>query len=163
MSEPTTAGTSARPLWLACLAGWLVPATIAWIVVLVWLDIDNARLDDGHMFEGDGAVRPPAAFTSAWLQDAATIYARLTIGALAFAIPLALLGPLLERRSKTARRGWLLAGIAAMAPLAAALTAFALQSRAPGPTGEFFALLVLLLCLGAAGGAAAHRVRRKRR
>ena len=152
-----------RPLWLACLAGWLVPATIAWIVVLIWLDIDNARLDDAHMFEGDGAVRPPAAFTSAWLRDAATIYFRLAVGALAFAIPLAVLGPLLERRSATARRAWLLAGIAAMGPLAAALTALTLQSRAPAPAGQYLTLLILLGLLGAAGGAAAHRVRRDRR
>jgi len=164
MSELTIAGEAkpGRPLWLAWLAGWLVPVTIGWILVLVLIEIDNARLDSVDAFEGDGVVRPPSPFTFEWLENAATAYVRMAIFALAYALPLLFLLARLARRTHRAS-AWALAGLAAMTLPAAALTAFVLLDARATLSLQYVAALLILAVLGLAGGGTARLVRHEGR
>ena len=162
MSDPSITAQRGRPgpPWLAALGGWLTATTLGWIALLVYLEYDNRRLDEGHMFEGDGAVRPPALFTGDWLQDAVVIYSRMALIALAYAVPLLLVIVWLERRSRRSLGAWLLGGLAAMAPLILAWQIIVLLS--PHPAWSIFVLPSLLLAIfGMIGGSVARRVRRR--
>jgi hypothetical protein len=101
MSEGPTACRSepTRLPWLACLSGWLTSTALGWLALLIFIELDNARLDEGHAFEDDAAVPPPALFSSEWLQNAALAYPKLLVVALVYAIPLLLLIARLERRA----------------------------------------------------------------
>ena len=162
MSEAEIACTSEprRPLWLAWLAGWVTPVTLGWVMLLVFLEHDNARLDEGHAFEADNAVRPPALFTPDWLENAALAHPKLLLVGLAYAIPLIFLIALLERRAERSAIDWCLAGAVAALPLCAAwLVLAAVLPPHPVPWTEFLIPPLILAFLGVAGGAAARLVR----
>jgi hypothetical protein len=156
-AKPSGGGGTRRRLWKAGLAGHVVMTTIVWATILVWLAYDNARLDEGHAFEAEGAVRPPDPFTADWLANAGLAYGRIALVALAYAIPLMLFLPHFER----ARPGGsgALPGAAAAMPLALAWTTIAALSAHVIPWGTFAGPALLLLLSGAAGGVAAARVR----
>lgn len=163
MSEGETAWTSAplRLPWLASLAGWLTATALGWLVLLIFIEWDNARLDEGHVFEAEGAVRPPALFTPDWLENAALAYAKLLLVALLYAIPLMFLIARLEGRSERSAIGWYLAGAVAALPLAA--TSLLLVALSPSITWTDHLVPPLLLALlGTAGGGAARLVRHRR-
>ncbi|MEA3015301.1 MAG: hypothetical protein QOI38_23 [Sphingomonadales bacterium] len=155
-AEPSGGGKPRR-LWKAGLAGHVVMTTIVWATILLWLAYDNARLDDGHAFEADGAVRPPDPFTSEWLANAGLAYGRIALLALAYAIPLMLFLPHFERVRPGGSGA--LAGAAAALPLALAWATIAALSAHVIPWATFAGPALLLLLSGAAGGVAAARVR----
>jgi len=163
MSDPAIAAESARtrPPWLAALAGWLAAATLGWLTLLVYLEYDNARLDEGHVFEDDRAVRPPALFTADWMVDAVTMFSRLALIALAYALPLLLVATLLERRSERSLRAWLLGGLAAAVPLIAAWEVLVLLSPHPATWSVYVVPILVLAFVGALGGLVARRVRHR--
>ena len=150
-----------RPLWLAGLAGLLTASALAWIVVLAWFTYDNSRLDAGDAFEADGMVPPPAAFTGDWWADAALAFPRIALVLLLYAVPLVAIIAFFERSDST--RSAAAGGAAAMAPLVLAWVALAALSPHLVPWRVFLTPILLLLAIGAAGGAAAVAVRNGRR
>lgn len=165
MSEAETGGTGERrrPLWLAWLASWLTSVTMGWLALLVYIELDNARLDEGHVFEEGHFVRPPALFTLDWIEDAALMHPKLLLIGLGYAIPMIFLIALLERIDERSAIGWYLAGAVAAVPLAIVWLALAtLLPPHPIPWTEHLVPPLILILLGLAGGGAARLVRNGR-
>lgn len=148
-----------RPLWAAGLAGLVTATLLAWIVILSWVAYDNARLDDAHMFEGDGNVRPAAPFTSDWWASAALAFPKIALVALAYAVPLMAIIALGERRHSRSRLVWPLAGGLAMAPLACAWIVLAASSPHIVPAHAVFGPVMVLVAIGMLGAGAAAAIR----
>ena len=165
MGEAAIDGTGERrrPLWLAGLASLLTSVTLGWLLLLVHLEADNARLDEGHAFEGDNVVRPPVLFTMEWMEQAALMHPKLLLVGLGHAIPLMILIARLERREEPSAIDWYLAGAVAAVPLAAAWLLLAiLLPPQPISWTEFFVPPLILASLGMAGAGAARLVRNGR-
>jgi hypothetical protein len=153
-------GNARRPLWLAGLAGLLAASLLVWIAALAWLSWDNARLDEVDAFEGDGMVRPPAAFTQEWAADAALAFPRIALVLLAYALPLIAIIAFLERSGSRPRP--LFSGALAMTPLA--LFLLALAARAPHTALlEVVVPILILFVIGTIGGWVAGSVRNGQR
>lgn len=165
MSEAGIGGTGERlrPLWLAWLTSWLTSVTLGWLLLLVYLEWDNARLDEGHVFEEGKFVRPPAPFTLDWIEDAALMHPKLLLIGLGYAIPMIFLIALLERIDERSPIVWYLAGAVAAVPLAIVWLALAtLLPPHPIPWTEHLVPPLILVLLGLAGGGAAGLVRNGR-
>jgi hypothetical protein len=154
------AADARRPLWLAGLAGLLTASALVWTVALAWFAYDNARRDAGDAFEADGMVRPPAAFSGDWWADAALAFPKIAVVMLFYAVPLTGVIASLERGSYD--RIAAVAGAAAMMPLVLALLVLAGLSPNVAFWAELAAPILLLLIIGAIGGAAATAVRNGR-
>ena len=157
--RPTRDGEGAeaqarRPLWRLGLAAHFTATTVAWLALLAWIEYDNARLDEGHVFEADDVVRPPAAFTSDWWANAASAFPRIALVALAYALPLVAIVAFLERRRPRSGTVCPLAGAAAMVPLGCVYLVLLVGSPQVVEPVHFVPLLVLA-AIGAAGAAAA--------
>jgi hypothetical protein len=162
-AEVSSTGERRRPLWLAWLAGWLTSVTLGWLLLLVYLERDNARLDEGHVFEEGNFVRPPALFTLDWIEDAALMHPKLLLIGLGYAIPMILLIALLERADERSAIAWSLAGAVAAVPLGMVWLALAtLLPPRPIPWTEHLIPPLILVLLGVAGGGAARLVRNGR-
>jgi hypothetical protein len=163
-AEPHEQAGRLRPCWRAGLAGCFAQTAIAWLLLVAMIQVSNAALDEGHMFEGDGPEyhpRPPALFTWDWWGDAGLLFGRAALIFLPGAILLVLVMAVAEREDEKQLSAWLLAGCASAAPLAVYLIASAAFGAAPPPSPIANLLLLLGPCvLGAFGALAAWRVRR---
>lgn len=148
-----------RPLWLAGLAGLLTASLLAWIVIIGWLSYDNARLDAGDAFEGDGVVPPPEALTADWWAGAASAYPKIAALFLLYAVPLVAILAAFERIG--AGRRAIAAGTAAAAPLAFLWLVLAALAPEDVSWRETLVPILLLVAVGAVGGAAAVAVRNR--
>jgi hypothetical protein len=167
MDEPAFEGEDKppRPFWLAGLATLFVPATIGWIFLLVMIERLNREADDGHLFEAEGSVRPPALFTAEWLQSSFLAYGRILLFGLAYAAQLMLVLRWLEREEPQPARVWWGTGAATGLGLGALLLGSVLLGMPPNAVGPSAAQLLLVALifgvLGAIGGASGRLVRHR--
>jgi len=152
-----------RPHWRAGLMGWLAQTSIAWLCLTVMIELSNAALDEGHMFEGDGREfqpRPSIMPSWGWLQDTGLLFGHMAAIALPGAILLVLVMALAERTSDKPLIVWLLAGCAAAAPLSLYIMISAgAASPSPTPVVGYLFLSLVPCAFGAFGAAAAWRAR----